>query len=333
MKLFNKTYSSSSSLGGKQKGVAFIAMLLCSIFIFPGKSYATKDSSKYFKIYEDSLKALQFGRMNPNNTDQQRADTNALFLAMMKRTLGISNSFDYPFDSLNTIGKVTSPDKQFRIINWNMPKADGTQEYFGFIQSMDQKTKKYVVYPLIDKSSEITNPANVTYTADKWLGMLYYKIIAEKVDNKMTYILLAWQGYNKLITRKIIDFVSFNNSGAPSFGKAAFSKLPSEFKGTPKRLIFQYAQTAVMSLRYDPKTKTILFDKMGPNDPSLTGQYQYYGPSFQIDGLTLSHGVWEYKINVDARNPASAKDNQYKGEKDGDIGPTKKPIYSPKSSK
>ena len=295
--------------------------------IFPAKSFAAIDSLKY---YEGNLKVLQFGRANPNNTDQQRADSNALFLAMMQKALALPNSFDYPFDSLYTIGRVESPDKQFRIINWNMPKSDGTQQYFGFIQSLDQRTKKYMLLQLIDKSSEITNPQTATYTADKWLGMLYYKIIAEKADGKMTYTLLAWQGYNKLITRKIIDYVSFSNSGVPSFGKSVFTKLPPEYKGSPKRIIFQYAQSSVMVLKYDPKKKAIFFDKLGPTEPDLAGQYQYYGPSFQIDGLEFKNGLWEYVVNEDARNPASSKDNQYRSEKDGDIGPNKKPVYSPK---
>jgi hypothetical protein len=297
--------------------------------LFPPKGFAIKDSSRFLKIYEDSLKVLQFGRMNPNNNDKQRADTNTLFLTMFQKALLLPNSFDYPFDSMYTIGKVESPDKEFRIFSWNVPKSDGTQEYFGYIQSFNHKTKSYVVFPLIDKSSEITNLQSASYTPDHWLGMLYYKVIGEKVGDKMTYLLLAWQGYNKLITRKIIDVVSFNNSGMPTFGKAVFTKLPPEFKGTPKRIIFQYAQTAVMALKYDPKTKTILFDHLGPTQPELEGQYQYYGPSFQIDGLMLNNGVWEYKINVDARNDKSQKDNQYHSERDGDLVPQKKRIYSP----
>ena len=104
----------------------------------------SKDSTEFIRQYEDTLKHLQYGRLDIHKTNRQKEEANTCFEAMLQQALKLPNSFAYSFDSLTTVAKLESPDKQFRIINWNLPKADGTQEYFGFIQSMNPKTKKYM---------------------------------------------------------------------------------------------------------------------------------------------------------------------------------------------
>src|SRR6185312_5933672 len=261
---------------------------------FPSQSKASgRDSSNYIKLYEDTLKQLQFKRIAPHTTDKQKEEANTRFLAMFQKALSLPNSFNYPFDSLKTIGHLTSDDKQFRIISWNLPKNDGSQEYFGFIQSLNPRTKKYVLYPLKDKSAEITNPQSEALTPDKWMGMLYYKIIYKK-DCKF-YTLLAWSGYNKLITRKIIDIVSFNAEGVPTFGKNVFEHLPTKFKGATKRIVFQYSASSTMSLEYNEGKDVIAFDRLEPNQAGLEGQYEYYAPNLMaVDGLQYKDGKWYY---------------------------------------
>lgn len=325
---------------------AIFLTLCCTLLSFSSyeKVLPPADSSALLHVYEDSLRVLQYEKVKPHTTDKQKLEANERFTAMMKKVLSLPGSFDYPFDSLTTIAHLTSPDKQFRIYNWNVPKADGTFEYFGFIQSLDagnhistdphsavtqKKGQGYHLYLLVDKSSEITNAATATCTADKWLGMLYYKIIPEQYEDKTIYVLLAWQGYNKIITHKVIDVISFNNKGEPSFGKSIFKKLPPGFKGSPKRIIFQYSATAYMSIDYDSKKNQILFDHLAPIDEGLVGQYQYYAPSFQVDALNFKGSGWEYMANVDARNKANPSDKNYHDPEHSTFQLNKKPIYTP----
>jgi len=305
-----------------------IVLLAASSCLLSQKGLAlTKDSSSFIKLYEDTLKQLQYGRVAPRKTTQQKEEVNARFKTMLQKALSLPRSFDYPFDSLTTIARLESPDKKFRIINWNLPKEDGTQEYFGFIQVLNPKTKKYILYPLTDKSAEITDPQSKVLTADKWLGMLYYKIIEEKNDKNPEYVLLAWQGYTKLITRKVIEVISFGSDGAPSFGKAIFNHVPSA-KTPPKRIIFQYSSNVSMTLEYNSSKNIIQFDLLGPTEPGLEGQYQFYGPSFQIDGLGFKDGKWDYIVNVDARNNNHGDEKFHNPEKT-DNQDNKKPIYTP----
>ena len=308
----------------------FLTTLPCFIAIASSAAKITppQDSSALIHLYEDSLKAVQFDKIKPHTSAQLKQEANARFIMLLQKALSVQGSFDYPFDSLTTVGRLTSADKQFRVLTWDVPKQDGSFDYYGFIQSMDQAKKTYVLYTLTDKTAEIANAQTTTCTADKWLGMLYYKIIPEKYEDKTIYILLAWQGYSNIITHKVIDVLSFNNQGVPSFGKPVFRKNPPGFKGSPKRLIFQYSATAYMSLKYDSKKDMIVFDHLGPIDDALVGQYQYYAPSFQVDGLAFKPNGWEYMANVDARNPADPIDKEYHPEGEN-FKENKKAIYAP----
>jgi len=284
-----------------------------------------EDSSSLIHLYEDTLNELQYQKANLHTSDAYRQDANQRFLSVLKRALMLPGSFNYPFDSLKTLSRLTSPDKQFRILNWNVAWHNGTSGYYGFIQSYDARKKAYTLYELKDKSTDIANQQSAVGTTDNWLGMLYYKIIPDE-NEKNTYILLAWEGYSDIITRKVIDVISFNSEGVPSFGKAIFKKLPTGTKNVPKRIIFQYSANLTMSLQYNEAKKMILFDHLCPIDPSLSGQYQYYGPSFQVDALVYSNNEWEYMENVEARNRANSNDKNYHPESE-DYKENKKPIY------
>jgi len=316
------------------KSFSSVILFICgSIVLSYSNTYArinpAKDSTALIKLYEDTLARLQYEKIKSNTSDAYKLQANDRFCSLLKKALLIPGSFDYPFDSLKTLSRLTSPDKKFRILNWDIPKRDGSFTYYGFIQSYTNKKKSYAIYELKDKGAEIANPQATTCTSDNWFGMLYYKIIPDE-NEKDTYILLAWQGYSDLVTRKIIDVVSLSSEGVPSFGKAIFKKPPPGTKGIPKRILFQYASHLYMSLEYDDAKKRILFDRLSPPDPGLTGQYQYYGPSFQIDALHYNEKEkeWEYQENVDARNPADGNDKYYHPEGE-DFKEKKKPLYVP----
>lgn len=72
----------------------------------------------------------------------------------------------------------------------------------------------------------------------------------------------------------------------------------------------------------------ILFDHLGPSEDGLEGQYQFYGPSFQTDGLAFKDGKWTFIENVDARNK-DHYDSKFNNPEKSDNQLSKKPIYTP----
>ncbi|HEX7415390.1 MAG TPA: hypothetical protein VF411_15210, partial [Bacteroidia bacterium] len=151
----------------------FFSSLLCRVGI--AQSLSDKDIA-YFKKYEDSLSFMQ-KKVFYSKADSVKFKANAKFYRLFEEALLHALSFNYPFDSLKEVNLRTSSDKRFRVITWNIPRQDGTYYYFGFLQALHPKTKKYEVYELTDKSAAIKNPE--TYISDntKWFGMLYYNII------------------------------------------------------------------------------------------------------------------------------------------------------------
>ena len=172
---------------------------------------------KTFNLFEDSLISICKKMYAPRTTDANKEKYNGELLTTFETALNTANSMDYGFDSLSILKYMSilvPSDKKCRIITWNLPKEDGTQEYYGFVQEkylqtakkgIFKKSKNEVIqlYSLTDKSAEIRNAENYISDNKKWFGMLYYKVIEKKWKGKTYYTLLAWDGNDKFSTKKI----------------------------------------------------------------------------------------------------------------------------------
>ncbi len=281
----------------------FLILLLYFAF---SPSFSQEDKKSQFQKQEDTLGLIQKKLFSAKN-NEERLKFNNLFVSTLERTLQIENSFEFPFDSLNQIARLSSPDKKFRIFNWDFPKDDGTFEYYGFIQVYDKKSKKYMLFKLMDKSEVTKNPENYSSDNKKWFGMLYYKVIQKKYKKSTYYVLLGFDGNDKVSRKKIIDVLKFNNNNVPQFGDAIFKME----KKTVKRVMFEYNSDVVMSVKYNENEDMIVFDHLAPPNSGLIGQYQFYGPDFSYDALKYSKGKWTYIPDVDARNNKDYKDPHY----------------------
>jgi hypothetical protein len=286
---------------------------------------------KYYSELEDSLQHIA-QRVFLSKKEKNKFEANKQFIAIWNEVLKDGKSMQYPFDSLKKdVSVLMAPDKKFRIITWNIIKEDQTHAFFGFIQVNNSKTVKkgifkkettsqYEVFPLVDKSSTVKTPENYICDPSKWFGMLYVDCI--KSDEEF-YTLIAWDGNDKLTQRKFIDVLSFKPDGTPVFGKDVF-KFPGKFA---KRIMFEYASEVAMSLKYNDNRKQIIFSHLAPNglDPTLEGQFQYYGPDGSFDALEMKKGKWVYEPAIDIRKDKDKTDNVKKPE------PNKQtPVYKPK---
>lgn len=292
----------------------FLIFILFSLAVVAQEKRAEKS---VLDLYTDTLK-ITCKKLYSSKNDSDKKKYNQQLVQTFERALNTNHSFDYTFDSLNDIAILIPPDKSFRLINWNVPYSDGTQEYFGFIQNKyvqvkkkglfkKEKTEIIQLYPLIDKSFEIKNPENAITDNKKWFGMLYYRIIPKKTKKQIYYTLLAWDGNDKLSQKKIIDVLTFDNGGLPHFGADIFN-MP---KKNPKRVIFEYAAACTMSLRYNSKKDSIVFDHLAPENPLLEGQCQYYCGDMSYDGFGFKRGKWNYGADLNVTNEKEPNDKFY----------------------
>lgn len=306
------------------------ALSFLFLFCFSVSAQLSDADRTYFADLEDSLKGIQ-ARVFHSKKESNRFEANKQFLALWSSILKDEKSMQFPFDSINEVYRLYAPDKKFRVITWNIYKEDGTHAFFGFLQVNTTKTVKkglfkketksqYEVYPLLDKSSTVKTPENYVSDPSKWFGMLYYEIIKSDDD---FYTLLGWDGNDKLVQRKFIDILYFKPDGAPVFGKDVF-KFPGKFA---KRVMFEYASEVSMSLKYNTARKQLVFSHLAPNmpDPTLEGQFQYYGPDGSFDALYMKKGKWTYEPAIDIRKDKDKNDNSKRPD------PNKQtPIYKPK---
>ncbi len=311
-----------------QRIIVILFVLLFSDSLLAQLSESDKN---YYRGLEDSLQKIKT-RVFFSNKEANRFAANKDFLALWTFILKDEKSMQYPFDSLKKdVSLLTSPDKKFRIITWDMRKEDQTYVYFGYIQVNNSKTTKkglfkketvsqYEVFPLLDKSGTVKTPENYVADPSKWFGMLYVDIIKSDDD---FYTLIGWDGNEKLTQRKFIDVLTFKEDGTPLFGKDVF-KIPGKFA---KRVMFEYASEVSMSLKYNTGRKQIIFSHLAPNtpDPNLVGQYQYYGPDGSFDALSMKKGKWAYEPAIDIRKDKDKNDNVKKPEPDKQT-----PVYKPK---
>src|SRR5512143_1312153 len=79
--------------------------------------HVSASEKKQLEKQQDSLMRFAFYIVNASEANQRfRADST--FIRMLVRSLKIPNSFYFPFDSLQTISKLYSPDSSFRIFTW-----------------------------------------------------------------------------------------------------------------------------------------------------------------------------------------------------------------------
>jgi hypothetical protein len=270
-------------------------------------------------VLEDSLqkKAKQIRVVTD---DKGRLVMNQQFLKLLKEGLNLRGSFDYPFDSLKTIAKLYSPDKTFRIYNWNLPMSDGTNSYFCLIQMKEKKKVRLI--ELYDVGDTLKNPETTLLTGRKWFGALYYKIIATTLGSRTYYTLLGWNGLNPQVYRKLIEVLTFDGNRNPLFGARIFPKYQG---GKNVRVLFSYSSQTTMVLRYEQQSVTtgkkqwdsnkkrfeseerspwmILFDQLAPLTEPQEGQPSSNIPLGEnLDGFYFENGNWIYLQNISAKN-------------------------------
>ncbi len=281
----------------------------------------SQDVKSVDEITQTKLKPL-VKQLYQSKTSEDQKKYNQELLKAFEEAIESDPKFTYAFDSLQKdIGILISPDKKFRIVHWNIPKSDGTHEYYGFIQSKfttkKNKVESVQIFPLTDKSAEIKNPDNAITDNNKWFGALYNKIIVKKTKAKTYYTLLGWDGNDKFSQKKIIEVLTFDpNNGAPKFGADIFNYE----RKYPKRIIFEYSATCSMSLRFSSKKDSIVFGHLAPTSPQLEGQFQYYCSDMSFDGFGFKKGKWNYGTDINALNEKDENDKLYGDPKDKSEG-------------
>lgn len=271
--------------------------------------------------YKVELKSLGDSIFRGSTDSVREASSNRTY-EILSEVLRNPTSFTENFDSLKTLSTLYAPDKTFRFFQWALPvMKTNTYKIFGFIQTYNPKTKVVEVFELKDLGVDKYEAMDKKLFPDKCYNAIYYKIIETKAGKKKFYTLLGWRGNNLLTTIKVIDVLSFENK-KPVFGAKIFeaSNYQLTYGDINKkyRIIFEYNAQAVMTLRFEKKIKTIVYDHLSASKSSLKGMEQFMGPDFTYDGFKWKKGKWIGKTNLEMKNNTSQGNKDFKLFKDGE---------------
>ena len=206
--------------------ILFISfVILGRVEVCISQNFSIQDS--VYNLYVDFIRS---------GTTEIKYENSKKFSEGLRHALSADTKSELAFDSLKKYKvMVVSPDKLVRLFTWEAEAEDGTHTYYGFIQSYNKRSKKYEVYKLNDKSEGMRDPENAVLDNTKWFGAYYYQIAFVKYKKKKYYVLLGWDGNNRITNKRLIDVLYFTDKGFPKFGDAIFS---TESGKTKKRMIF-----------------------------------------------------------------------------------------------
>jgi len=227
----------------------------------------------------------------PNDAYQD--SLNKLIKSDLRVLLDADNGLSVPLDSI-PITRVDAADGAFRLCTWNLPRADGSQQYEGFL--LVRTDRGQTLFELRDMTPKIPSPEVPELGPERWYGALYYDVIPVKQGSSTYYTLLGWKGYSKSETQKVIEILSFKN-GKPRFGAPLFGK----GKLKAMRKVFGFSAQATMTLRYDKSMEGILLDHLSPSRADMEGQREYYGPDMTQDAYFWHKGEWWFGPDMDTR--------------------------------
>ena len=266
-----------------------VLSFICQLSLAQGIS---KADLKFLQQKEDSLKEYAVKIIQGINADD-RFFADSTFTRMLVRALKTTHSFHYPFDSLETISRLYSPDSTFRLITWQLVIPGITGDVIRQHGAIQMKTHdgSLKLYPLIDKSDITTNIADTIGNNLGWIGAIYYRIIQKRSANQNYYTLLGYDENNIRSNRKIIEVLNFI-TGEPIFGGRFFSyEEDSVFKTSQSRYVMEYKKGAGPRLTYDKDLDLIVVEHLisESNEPkkkwTLVGDGDY-------EGFKWKNGKW-----------------------------------------
>lgn len=291
--------------------------LLVLLFIFSLSVSAqnlSKASFNQLKKMEDSMKV--YGReMIMEKTASQRFIADSVFIRMLVRSLKTPYSFNYPFDSLQTVSHIYAPDSTFRIFSWQFARDDDYYRQRGAIQ-MKTADGSLKLFPLLDMSDFTKAPQDSIRTGQNWIGAIYYSVIMKTFDNKKYYTLLGFDDNNMRSTKKWIEVLTFNDNGKPVFGGPYFSVLKDSLKSSaPARYCMEYKKEGNARMNYDKDMNMIVFDHLVSENNEPSKAYTLV-PDGDYQGFKWENGKWvqidkifNYKLqDGQAPVPAPLKD-------------------------
>lgn len=248
-----------------------------------------------YEEVEESLRD-KFNLLTTLKDDHRRIAVNDSIRMIIEGYVQSDSIFNHRLIGIRYLGQITSPDSLLKIITWNLLLDGKKGKYFCYLVRRGEGSSN-IVFPLEASYTETGFGHDTTFSRSSWYGALYYDLRPVSVNGERCWMVLGLDYGNPEITRKVIDVICFSKKGELVFGKKWF-ETPD---GMMHRVVFEYAASAMMTLRFSSDT-SVVFDHLVPISPELAGKKQFYGPDYSFDAYLYDKGLWKFTLNVEMRN-------------------------------
>jgi len=277
------------------KRVAIVSFAIFLLLQFNVSAQTTTDRKQLIKK-EDSLGVFADSMVNAESPVVRfRADSN--FVRGLVRALKTRHSFNYPFDSLQTVSRLYSPDSVFRIFTWQMKKDEYVLLQKGAIQ-MRTADGSLKLFSLFDASMFTAKLQDSVRNRNNWIGAIYYKIIMKEHKGKKYYTLLGFDNFSVSSNKKWMEVLSFGVNGEPVFGGPFISfKEDTVKKPVQARFNIEYKKEAGTVLNYNPELDMIIYDHL-ISETDQPEKMDTYIPDGDFEGFKWTNGQWVHVYKI-----------------------------------
>ncbi len=251
----------------------------------------SNDANKKFQQDENAMKIYARNMIvDPNSSNRFIADS--IFIRQLVQSLKNNNSFYYPYDSLETVSRIYAPDSSFRIFSWQFNRDDSYFRQRGAIQ-MKTADGSLKLFPLLDMSEFTATPEDSVRTAQNWVGAIYYGMVMKTYNNKKYYTLLGFDDNTDKSTKKWLEVLTFNESGAPVFGGPFFTVTSDKVTGGKPlaRFVLEYKKEGRARMNYDRELDMIVFDHL-ISENNTPDKKNTLVPDGDYEGFKWADGKW-----------------------------------------
>ena len=278
------------------KRILFFIALLTSLGTY-AQSKIAKPDLKYLLAAEDTLVALSDKVLDDIDVIS-RVRSDSMLTRTLVRALKIPHSFNYHFDSLQTITIAYPDDSSFRIFTWQYEINEQVFRQKGAIQ-MNTADGNLQLFPLFDASEYAEFPNDSVRLGQNWIGAIYYKIVQKEFNGKKFYTLLGYDENGFRSTKKWVEVMHFDENKQPAFGGDffVFDKGDSSFQQGWKRFNIEFKKEGRARLNFDPNKDMIMYDHLISEENQPEKKYTYI-PDGDYEGLQWKEGKWQHVIKV-----------------------------------
>lgn len=285
---------------------------LMSISSTIAQSTTTIKEASDIENLEDTLGVLSYTLVNAADAEQRFLACRA-FIPTLTKALKTPNSFDYPFERLNTISIQYPQDSSFRVFTWQLYVDSSEYRYYGAIQL---NAADLQLIPLVDRSFQLEEVEYLQTDARAWYGALYYNIRQFDTPEGRKYLLFGYDGFEKiqryeenanrgramafshsdmeqLSQRKLIDVLTLQD-GKATFGAPVFSSSLSPQGKLQSRVVLEYSAESKIVCNYDEFEKAIIFDHLMATGGEIPDSKPMKIPDGTFEGYRLENGIWQY---------------------------------------